>query len=179
MANPETVQALDDLPQLLELAKTEPKIDTNDPRIIDQGANRITPVQYRDTFFMRIIEIRAVTEDTATTPQIAYLRMVKERFGLDLVSISLEHQNLFSQVYDAIDAKEPYDRLTVGRLALLSLEDTIPGTTGLADSLDDAANHPLGIEAIGIFYWDKINPLLEQAYGIISERSLNAPFLTR
>jgi hypothetical protein len=39
--------------------------------------------------------------------------------------------------------------------------------------------HPLGIEAIGIYYWDRINPLLEEAYALIEEGTINAPFLAK
>jgi hypothetical protein len=37
----------------------------------------------------------------------------------------------------------------------------------------------LGIEAIGMFYWDRLNPLLERAYALMDVQTLNAPFLTR
>lgn len=179
MKNPRIEKVLEELPELRQIAGTAPKIDSSDPRVSSQSDERITPIQFRGSFFTRFVEIRAVSDNTATPEQVTYLRMVKERFGLDLVSMSLELEDLFTQVYEAIDDKDPYDQLVLGRLALLDLEAVAPEARGLATSLDDATNHPLGIEAIGMHYWDSLNPLLEQTYDIISERSLNAPFLTR
>lgn len=174
-----TTNVIEELPSLLELAKTEPKIDLDDPRVLSHGEKRTMPSQFKDSFFMRFVEIRAVAEETATPQQITYLRMVRERFGLDLVRLSVELSELFGDVYKAIDAKAPYDQLAIGRLALLELESAHSAAQGTAVSLDLATDHPLGIEAIGMHYWDQLNPLLEQAYDVISERSLNAPFLAR
>lgn len=167
------------LPGLIELAVTQPKISIDDSRVITANGEKLMHEQFRGIFFRRFVEINAVGEGTADRQQLTYIRMVKERFGLDLLLLEAEFPSLFNEIYDAIDAKKPYDHLVFGKVALLALEQAGDVSEGSAASLDEAVKHPFGIEAIGMYYWDRLNPLLESAYSIIDARNLNAAFLAR
>jgi len=61
----------------------------------------------------------------------------------------------------------------------LLLEEAGELPPGSVHEVDLATEHPLGIEAVGMYYWERINPLLEQAYALIDQRTLNAPFLAK
>jgi len=69
--------------------------------------------------------------------------------------------------------------LVQGYYELAAAETAGEVASGSALSLQTSIDHPLGIEAIGIYYWDQLNPLLEQAYQLMDEETLNAPFLTK
>lgn len=160
------------LSRLKELAAALPKVDDGnvDPSQIH--------AQYRGNFYRRFGEIKAVREDRAKDDQVFYVRMVKERFGLDLLSFYDEHREVCDAICEAVNAKDPYDQLVAGYEEVLSLEGSGALPPGSAHEVYTATGHPLGLEAIGMYYWDKINPLLENAYELLDERSLNAPFLT-
>jgi|GEM_PF-2167975 len=150
------------------------------PRIGELGPDTPTAhTQYRDNFFRRFGEIRAVRDERATDEQVFYVRMVKERFGLDLITFYSDHERLCDTICEVVDAKKPYDRLVAGHAEILELEEAGQLPLGSAAELSAAVDHPLGIEAIGIYYWDRINPLLEEAYTLLETRTLNAPFLTK
>lgn len=173
---PENLRAVSpeefNIDELKRLASSQPKIGH-----LYSGSS--VNSQYRDNFFKRFIEISAIRNEHPTDTQVNYVRMVKERFGLDLLAFYEERRQLCDAICDAIEAKAPYDMLVHGRKSLLQLEGAgdIPANT--THGLDGAANHPLGIEAIGIYYWEMINPLLEQAYTILDSQTLNAPFLSK
>jgi hypothetical protein len=121
--------------------------------------------------------MKAFYEGVATDVQIIYIRTVKERFGVDLMDFYAQYPQLCSDICDAVEAKEPYDRLVTGRSKLVELESAEAIPPGSAGDLDAATEHPLGIEAIGMYYWDRINPLLERAYTLFEPITLNAPYL--
>lgn len=160
------------LSKLKELAAALPKINEVD---VDQSQ---THSQHRGNFFKRFGEIKAVREERAADDQVFYVRMVKERFGLDLLSFYDEHLETCEAICTAVDAKEPYDRLVAGCEEMLLLEQSGVVAIGSAAEISEATGHPLGVEAVGMYYWDRINPLLEHAYEFLDERTLNAPFLT-
>lgn len=174
--NTETLATIE---ELKALAASQPRITIFDPRVEISAPEPARHTQYRDNFFNRFLEIRAVVTDTATEPQVTYTRMVKERFGLDLLGFYAEQPELCDAICTAIDAKEPYDRLVSGHAQIAALEAGGNLPEGSADELNIATAHPLGIEAIGMYYWDQINPLLERAYTLIDATTLNAPFLTK
>ena len=161
--------------EMAELASAEPKIDVDDPRVLHAARHE----QFRGTFFRRFVEIRAVSESMATPSQITYVRMFKERFGYDLMEIPVRHPHLITSIYMSLDAMKPYEQLDDYRGSLLGASDTSLQLHGLAHKLDEATGHPLGVEAIGIYYWDRLNPLLQEAFGVIEKDTINAPFLGR
>jgi hypothetical protein len=105
--------------------------------------------------------------------------MVMERFGYDLGRFYDKNEQLCEAICAAIYAKEPYDTLTAGYYELLAAEESGQAPSGSAQLIQSSVDHPLGLEAIGMYYWDQLNPLLEQAYQIMDQQTLNAPFLTR
>ncbi len=158
--------------ELTALAASQPKIGELEP-----GTPTIH-TQYRGNFFRRFNELKAVREEVATDAQVFYVRMVKERFGLDLLAFYAEQEPLCDAICEVVEAKDPYDRLVSGHQVLLEFEETSQLPRGSANELNAAVGHSLGVEAIGIYYWERINPLLVEAYTLLDVRTLNAPFLT-
>lgn len=160
-------------PELLELAESSPRTGQIYPGSPSQHS------QFRHNFYMRFSEIKAVRMGEATDSQVFYVRMVKERFGFDLLFFYEEQKQLCEAICEALEEKEPYDRLVSACKEFEGSEGTGTIHPASVDQLNLAVGHPLGIEAIGIYYWDKINPLLAQAYELVEARTLNAPFLTK
>lgn len=115
----------------------------------------------------------------ATDAEVFYVRMVKERFGYDLVDFYDRNHELCDATCSTVADKEPYDTVASGYLDVCRDEAEGRLPPGSAQSIQDRVDHPAGIEAIGIYYWDRINPLLEQAYNVMDQEMLNAPFLTK
>ena len=163
--------------ELMEIARSAPKVAISD----DGSSSPSTPdhARYRDNFCHRFIEVRAVLDDQASRDQIRYVRMVKERFGFDLLDFYERHTVLCDSIVEAIRAAAPYELLVAGYADLSRREEAGEIADGSAEKLNLAAGHPLGIEAIGAFYSDAINPLLESAYELMKQETLNAPFLTK
>lgn len=161
------------LQTLKDLASSQPVLDpqTSDDREAHQ--------QFAGEYYQRFPEIKRVRAGEATDPEVFYIRMVKERFGYDLVDFYDRNQELCEAICDAVAAKEPYDLLVWGYREICTEEAEGQLPPGSAQSLHESVAHSMGIEAIGIHYWDQINPLLEQAYQIMNQEMLNAPFLTR
>ncbi|MEK7599882.1 MAG: hypothetical protein AAB462_02515 [Patescibacteria group bacterium] len=66
-------------------------------------------VQYRGNFFERFIELKAIAEGRASDSQVIYIRMVKERFGLDLLDFYENNIQLCEAINDAVEAKESWE----------------------------------------------------------------------
>jgi hypothetical protein len=135
--------------------------------------------RFRDHYFKRFPEIQRVRNNNATSEEVFCIRMVMERFGYDLIRFYNENEQLCESICKAVYDKEPYDTLAAGYYELLAAEEAGRAPAGSAQSVNVSVNHPLGIEAVGIYYWDQLNPLLGQAYQIMDQQTLNALFLAR
>jgi hypothetical protein len=105
--------------------------------------------------------------------------MVMERFGYDLVGFYEQNLELCEAICTAAEAKLPYDLLAAGYNQLVIAERAGCIAPGSAQSLQACTVSGLGIEAVGMYYWDRLNPLLEESYNLMDAQTLNAPFLTR
>lgn len=161
------------LDALRGLAATLPVIDLQSTR------GREVHEEFGGEFYRRFIEVNRVRANEATDAEVFYVRMVKERFGYDLIDFFDRNLELCGAVCDAVVAKEPYDLLVSGyrEICTEEIEGRLP--PGSAQSVHESIDHPAGIEAVGMHYWDRINPLLEQAYQIMDQEMLNAPFFTK
>lgn len=171
-------QALDQswevyLSELCVLAANQPTV------ALEALQGRTTHEQFRGNYYRRFPEINHVRENTASPVEVFYVRMVMERFGYDLVRFYDENEMLCDDICDGVAAKAAYDILQAEHDRLLMAEDAGHIAVGSALSLQKSVGHPLGLEAIGIYYWDQLNPLLVQAYERMDQQTLNAPFLTR
>lgn len=126
-------------------------------------------------FYQRLLDVAQVAEGSANHEQVFYVRMVKERFGLDLLAFLEEEAPLTWETVSAVRACEPYRILAEYRDRLLALDPE----GALAAELDQAAGHPLGVDAIGVRCWNRANLLMEQTFALLELRTLNAPFLER
>lgn len=158
--------------ELKQLAKSQPKVEQAPPGLTSH-------VQYGDNFYRRFGEIQAIREGTADDAQVFYVQFFKEKLAGDLLLFYGDYPQLCDAICNAVTAKEPYDRLVSGYHELLRLEEKGEVPAGSAQELNEATGHPLGIEAIGMYYWGKINPLLEQAASIINERTRHLPYLMK
>lgn len=158
---------------LIRLAAGQPTVDS---RLV---SGRAEHTQYRGQYYRRFPEIKRVREGIAEDHEVFYVRMVKERFGYDLVQFYESHETLCEDICERVEALAPYDVLVDGYNRLVAAESAGVVASGSAESLQACVNHELGIEAIGMYYWDRLNPLLEQAYVIMDGQTLNAPFLAR
>ena len=161
------------LGELVKLASVSPKIGESDRYELT------SPLPYRDNFFKRFKELHNIKLGIASDAEVIYMRMIKERFGLDMLRFYDENQALCESAYAAIEAKAPYDILLLGKKVIVSLEDQLRIEPGSANAIDIATSHNLGIGAVGLFYWNSINPLLQEAYETLEPTTLNAPFLTK
>lgn len=161
------------LDALKGLAATLPVVDPQSTR------GREIHEESGGELYRRFIEVNRVRTGEATDAEVFYVRMVKERFGYDLVDFYDRNHELCEAICSTVADKEPYDVLVSGYFEAVrdEAEGLLP--PGSAQTVQENINHPAGIEAVGMYYWDRINPLLEQAYGIIDQEILNAPFLTK
>lgn len=163
----------------MKLARSLPTIDKADPRIAALDGTSALPAPSHGNFFKRFAEMRAVAHGHACGVDVIYVRMVKERFGLDLIDFHNKRTMLCDAICAAVDAKQPYDELVIAYAELIRMERAGELPNGTADSLNAAVDHPLGIVAIGLQFLDRINLLLEQAYSAFEAITLNAPFLEK
>lgn len=166
------------LAKFRRLAAIQPKIPITDERVNELPGNPTKEMSPYGEFYTRFLELKAVHGGEATESQVRYIRMVKERFGLDLLDFYAQERDLCDAICDAVQAKNPYDELRAGYKHLNRLEMLGELPAGSANQLNVATDHPLGLQAIGLYYWDVINPLLEKAYALLDKQTLNAPFLT-
>lgn len=149
--------------------------------VIDPQLTRDREVheEFGGEFYRRFAEINRVRTSEASDAEVFYVRMVKERFGYDLIDFYNRNQGLCEAICITVATKEPYDILVSGYLEVY--EDEAEGrlAPGSAQTVQENIKHPAGIEAVGMYYWDQINPLLEQAYVLMDQEMLNAPFLTK
>lgn len=159
--------------KLLWLAKNLPQMLPANPE------TETTLSQFGGNFYKRFLEMKAATEGTATQRQQIYLRMVKERFAIDLVRFYQENQTLCDTICDILNDKKQFDELVSDYDTKKRMQNEGTSTTVTTDDIDEATQNPLGIRSIGMHYWTILNPLLEEAYGVLETRTLNAPFLTK
>lgn len=77
------------------------------PEPEDDSAQSNPNIHYRGNFFKRFAELKAISEGHASDAQIIYIRMVKERFGLDLLDFYENNIKLCEAINDAIEADAP------------------------------------------------------------------------
>jgi hypothetical protein len=158
---------------LRDLAAALPVVD---PRLT---RDREVHEEFGGEFYRRFTEVNRVRAGEATDAEVFYVRMVKERFGYDLIDFYERNYGLCEAICSSLAAKESYDILVFGYLDVRKDEAEGLLPPGSAQVVQESVNHPRGIEAVAMYYWDRINPLLEQAYGLIDQEMLNAPFLTK
>ena len=165
--------------RLMRLASTLPKITTDDPRIPQFRETQLLPPLHGDNFYKRFFDLKVAYDGKATHLQTSYLRMSKERFGLDLEQFYRDNVSLCNSIYDVVMRLQPFEELTAANKKLLQMEAEGKIPIGKSEILNSATSHPLGINAIGIYLRDELNPLLELAYALLEDLTPNAPFYTR
>jgi len=155
--------------QLTELARSQPKIPVDDPRTTatDRADRRHKP--YRNNLDTCFRAMKGAHEGTNTAWLEMKLEQAQDNAGIDLLDFYDKYPELCDRVIAAIDASEPYRTLYEASMELLELS-----CGAEFQEINGATAHPLGVEAIGIYYWDRINPLLEEAYAVLATLSPNA-----
>lgn len=125
---------------------------------------------------LRLLDAAAVAECLATYEQVFYVRMLKERFALDLVSLLAEAAPGSWEAVRLSRDCERYRAVAEYREALLAAGSA--HEQALAAQLDQAAG-PGGVPALGAELWHRTNALLDEFMALLARHTLNAPYLTR
>lgn len=125
---------------------------------------------------LRLLDAAAVAECRATYKQVFYVRMLKERFALDLVSLLMEGAPGSWEAVRLSRDCERYRAVAEHREALLAAGSE--PERARAAQLDQAAG-PGGVPALGAELWHRTNALLDDFLALLERHTLNAPYLTR
>ncbi len=156
-----------DLDALSELARTQPKITVDDPRVV----TRVEHDQFGNNFFRRFVELEKSFYDEALTPPSDESKIMQGLYQ--------RCPELCTELFILIAAKQPYDKLREAYIDYTVLERSEKVPVGSAQALNEAVDHPRGIEAIGMYYWDAINPLLSAAYSELAASGIDPLELTK
>lgn len=161
------------LSDLYTLAAAQPIVGAH------ERAGRQHHQEHRGAFHQRFLEIQRVRSGEATEAEVFYVRMIKERFGYDVIRFYEQNEELCDAICEASRAKQPYDDLVQGcnDIADAEVEGSLP--PGTTQNFQQSVDYEVGLEAVGMYYWDRLNPLVEQAYALMDQQTLNASFLTR
>jgi len=152
----------------LELARTLPKIDVNDPRVRafvaadEEGRASIeieivNPVYNNYFLLFEARRLQATHPERVKGIEQVYLRTAEE-IGEPWQRFLAENGELLGEIDAALEAREPFSDLFKYYRDLLRARKF-----GEEDAIDDATGHPLGISAIAVPLVDRLNPLLERA----------------
>lgn len=155
----------------LELAKIAPKIAVDDPRVQkylkrrEETKEYVSPPshdQHGNNFYCLFY---ALTEEKPEGFYWGYAQELKRICP----SFCDDNAGLIKKIIEALKLQDPYHELLWDGVRDLYKQRR----DDLVDRLDQAAEHPGGIEAIGIWAWDRINPLLEKAADKMREYGIN------
>ena len=133
------------------------------------------PRLYRQNFVRRFIDVHAVIAAEASEDQIRYVRMVKERFGFDLLSFYAQHLSLCDAIIRAIQPLAAHDCPGWSAVGLPRLE-AVGEIAPRAKPFNLASRGDIDDTIVNV---SAIDELLARAYKLIEQDTLNAPFLTK
>ncbi|MBI4157819.1 hypothetical protein HY502_03145 [Candidatus Woesebacteria bacterium] len=148
--------------ELLLLARTAKMIPVDDPRVAkhQEGKGGGSHHQYRNNFVMNFEALQTFIkgeEFGEFSVHKIYLQDFAKK-GIPPQEFYNRHKKLCDEVFEALDGLDEYDRLLGGFIAFYNTRKF-----ELGDRLNELVPHPLGIEAVGMYAWDRLNPLLEKA----------------
>jgi hypothetical protein len=162
---------------LIKLALSAKTISLDDPRVQKHlDGNRQSHIQYRNNFcgifeaLRRFIRIGSVKEHSF--PE-AYFHELTDA-GVNPREFYENNKDLCENLFEALDQENDYKRLLFGFRNLYR-----NGEYDAAGRLNATVPNPIGIEAVGIYAWDKINPLLEKADNVLKEMGIDTKEFSR
>ena len=172
----------------LELARTLPKIDVNDPRVQailaakdagDKEAEKSARGEfgsYLNNFKLFFEGMRAVRLNPEEDSHVASkYRRGKERIGEKWGNFLTENSGLLGEIDLALEEEEPFDKL-VRYIRDIAFDSTlaVEKRRELTDSLDKAIiGYPLEIDSISYYYADRRNSLLRQAHSAMEAAGID------
>lgn len=147
-------EVVDDKPfeYYLELARTAPKVATDDPRIESDGHYS----QFGNNFInlWQLLRLEAPHDEGGAYDR--YVGLAKSQPGWE--TFTGTNTELIGQINEALDLLIPYEEL------LAKLKEIWKKRDDEAEAqLETATEHPLGCEAIRMYAWDHLNPLFAEA----------------
>jgi hypothetical protein len=145
------------------LALTSPKIPVDDPRVAgymealmtDPNAQEPTHTQFGNNFYLLFMSLDIPQRGNHL---VQIYRKPAEKLGEPWQAFLADNQPLLGDVREALTGKRPYSELLGAFIRLINR-----GHADVAEKLNVYAAHPIGLEAIGIHAWDRLNPLLRTA----------------
>lgn len=144
------------------LARTAKTIPVDDPRVAEIQAKdgKGGHDQYRNNFFVNFEALQRLIKngklEEGDLLGRSYLENFNER-GIDPREFYNENKELCDTIFKALDGTDEYDKLLGAFIKFYNNR-----RFELGDRLNEMVPHPLGIEAVGVYSWDKLNPLLKK-----------------
>jgi hypothetical protein len=157
---------------VLEIARSAPRVANDDPRIEifnEQGAEAFmgNPIMWGNNFFYLWESLR----DAENTLLIeVYRNRALARTGF--AQMLHANQSLVRTIFVALDAKKPADILEGKCMDLLNrglANNDLPASMQLVDQIHEQVGHPMGITAVSLHAWDGLTPLLQEIAGRMDE----------
>jgi len=147
-----------------ELARTASKVGNDDERVVTyleavgrgEEVKKPSHGQFGNNFYLLFLARRRADDPEDILVKV-YLKRA-EALGIPWGKFLADNQSLIQEIDQSLDGTKPYKDLLRYYIQLLKQKRNED-----ADRLDSAAGDPLGIEGLGMFAWDRINPLLEKA----------------
>lgn len=178
----------------LELARSLPTIDVNDPRIqgILTAQNTFEKVNaeldaerafapFGNNFDGIFIALRAKRLNPQSDLMIISAELEPmEALGEPWQIFLAGNGALLADIDAALGEQEPFRDL-MGFHRDMLFEPRVPRGKKfeMSDALLSAPNHPLGIEAVSYYYHDKLNPLLKRAWVAMREVGIDLGYTPR
>jgi hypothetical protein len=157
--------------KLRKLAVSAKTIPLDDLRIQEHlKGNTQGHKQYRNNFcgifegLELLIRTGSVKENSFFD---VYLRKLTNA-GVNPQEFYKNNKDLCENLFEALDEQSDYHSLLNGLINLFKA-----GKYAAGESLNATVPNPIGIEAVGMYAWDKINPLLEKADNILKEMGID------
>ena len=156
---------------LRKLALSAKTIALDDPRVQEHlSGNAQSHTQYRNNFFGIFEGLKLFIRTGTTKDNMFYdvcLRNLTDA-GVNPQEFYENNKDLCDSLFETLDEENDYMSLLLGVIDLFRDRKYDAG-----DRLNAIVPHPIGIEAVGMYAWDKINPLLEKADSILKEMGID------
>lgn len=155
-----------EIPEYLrKLAVSAKRIPLNDPRVQKHlNGDRQSHIQYRNNFFGIFGALSLFIRTGTIKDNLFYDANLRNLIdaGVNPQEFYENNKDLCDNLFEALDEQKDYSTLFYGIKNLFR-----DRKDDAADRLNATVPNPLGIEAVAMYAWDKINPLLEEADNIL------------
>lgn len=174
----------------LELARSLPTIDVNDPRVQailnattkeerGEAERPFGPWGHDFVLIFRALRVRRIDPDSKLVFVSGTLKPM-EKLGEPWQRFLANNGGLLAEIDATLAEKESLDGLMIYHRDLL-FDPTIPVEKGMEMSrgLLSAPDHPLGLDAIQYYFADRLNPHLRTAWAAMESEGIDPIRFTR